>query len=97
MVKACPWHSPSTLLESLCLPRPYHSLFFLSQESEDEEAAEAARLVGGVGGGSGAKGEGHTAMVADILKEKERAESRGKEADAEAKGKGGGQVKTPLR
>lgn len=39
-------------------------------------------------GGAGAKGEGgsHTAMVADILKEKERAEiSRAKEAEAEAK------------
>lgn len=43
--------------------------------------------------GSGAKGEGgHTAMVADILKEKERAEERAKEADAEAKGRGEGQV-----
>lgn len=44
--------------------------------------------VGG-SGGAGAKGDGgaHTAMVADILKEKERAEaSRAKEAEAEAKG-----------
>eukprot|EP00904_Undaria_pinnatifida_P004728 jgi/Undpi1/14256/HiC_scaffold_9.g03905.m1 len=45
------------------------------------------------GGGGGAKSEGgHTAMVADILKEKERAEVRAKEADAEAKGAGGGQA-----
>ncbi|CAM9307923.1 unnamed protein product [Scytosiphon promiscuus] len=62
------------------------------RESDDEEVTEGARIVGGAGGaGAGAKGEGHTAMVADILKEKERAESRAKEADAEAKGKGGGQ------
>lgn len=48
------------------------------------------------GGGGGAKSEGgHTAMVADILKEKERAEFRAKEADAEAKGGGGGQVRRP--
>ena len=36
-------------------------------------------------------------MVADILKEKERAEFRAKEADAEAKGDGGGQVRRSTR
>lgn len=69
------------------------------QESDDEEVGEAARTVGGVGGaaaGAGAKAEGgHTAMVADILKEKERAEVRAKQADAEAKGRGDGQVGAP--
>ena len=44
----------------------------------------------------GAKGEtGHTAMVADILEEKQRAEERAKDAEAEAEIKGGGQVKCP--
>lgn len=65
------------------------------QESDDEEVGEAVHAggVGGGGPGAGAKGEGgHTAMVADILKEKEKAEERAKEADAEAKGRGDGQV-----
>eukprot|EP00752_Nemacystus_decipiens_P005989 g5408.t1 len=64
------------------------------QESDDEEVGEAVHVGGMAGGGSGAgaKGEGgHTAMVADILKEKEKAEERAKEADAEAKGRGDGQ------
>lgn len=73
----------------------------VSQESDDEdiggvERATRALPAGGVlgGGGGGAKAEGgHTAMVADILKEKERAEIRAKAADAEAKGRGDGQVK----
>lgn len=65
------------------------------QESDDEEVREAAHVGGSGGGGpgAGATGEGgHTAMVADILKEKERAEERAKEADAQAKGRGNGQV-----
>lgn len=50
--------------------------------------------MGGGGPGAGAKGEGgHTAMVADILKEKEKAEERAKEANAEAKRRGDGQVR----
>ncbi|CAM9310455.1 unnamed protein product, partial [Laminaria digitata] len=69
------------------------------QDSDDDEMDGAGGTTrplptGGVarGGGGGAKSEGgHTAMVADILKEKERAEFRAKEADAEAKGGGGGQ------
>ncbi|CAM9475774.1 unnamed protein product [Ectocarpus fasciculatus] len=68
------------------------------QESDDEDVGDAARTAG-VGGGerpggvAGAKadGAGHTAMVADILKEKEKAEMRAKEADAESKGRGDGQ------
>lgn len=60
------------------------------QESDDDEVDGVSDPIGagtlGVGGG-GAKGEGgHTAMVADILKEKEKAEEmKAKEADAEAK------------
>ncbi len=59
------------------------------QESDDEDDAEdAARASGAVGGAAGAKVDGaHTAMVADILKEKEKAEVRAKEAEAK-----GGQV-----
>lgn len=69
------------------------------QESEDEDVGDASRIAGAgggerPGGAAGAKGDGvgHTAMVADILKEKEKAEMRAKEADAESKGRGDGQV-----
>ncbi|CBJ27366.1 conserved unknown protein [Ectocarpus siliculosus] len=69
------------------------------QESDDEDVGDAARAAGAGagerpgGGAAGAKGDGvgHTAMVADILKEKEKAEMRAKEADAESKGRGDGQ------
>lgn len=83
------------MCDTLCL-HPLHP----PQESDDEDVGDAARTAG-VGGGerpggvAGAKadGVGHTAMVADILKEKEKAEMRAKEADAESKGRGDGQVR----
>lgn len=94
------------MCDALCL-HPLHP----PQESDDEDVGDAARAAGaGVGerpggGAAGAKGDGvgHTAMVADILKEKEKAEIRAKEADAESKGRGDGQVRekgwcvSPLR
>ncbi|CAB1104244.1 unnamed protein product [Ectocarpus sp. CCAP 1310/34] len=88
------------MCDALCL----HSLH-PPQESDDEDVGDAARMAGaGVGerpggGAAGAKGDGvgHTAMVADILKEKEKAEMRAKEADADSKGRGDGQVSIFVR
>ncbi|CAM9793647.1 unnamed protein product [Ascophyllum nodosum] len=73
-------------------------------DKESDNDAEVNEVHGGsrafpTGGGDtkevrtrGAKGEtGHTAMVADILEEKQRAEERAKDAEAEAEIKGGGQ------
>lgn len=83
------------LVQAAIKSPPPRGIYLYFQESDDEEVGEVVHAggVGGGGPGAGAKGEGgHTAMVADILKEKEKAEERAKEADAEAKGRGDGQV-----
>lgn len=72
-----------------------------AQDSEDEavlEPGEESRVTpGGLRGAAKGSGGTHTAMVADILKEKESAEvSKIKEAEAEAKKRRGGQVSAGL-